>query len=234
MRYSKLLIFLAGIFIVEMIYSQDDWKQFANFERYAMDNEKLPTKEADQTRVVFMGNSITQAWPVLSPAFFKSNSNFIGRGISGQTTPQMVLRFRADVIDLDPDVVVILAGTNDIAGNTGHASNESILANIKSMTEMARQNEIQVILCSVLPAIDFPWRPGQKPAERIRQVNELIEAYAQNQRLDYVNYYEVLVDDDGGLKVPDYTAADDLVHPNAAGYQQMEKVLMKVLGKYLN
>lgn len=233
MTRSLFLVLIFCICMFQNIFAQTDWKAFANFEKYADANAALSVPGPDEVRVVLMGNSITEAWPALSPGFFQENSNFIGRGISGQTTPQMVLRFRSDVIDLNPDIVVILAGTNDIAGNTGSASNVSIIENIKSMTEMARQNDIRVILCSILPAIDFPWRSGQSPAQRIVEVNQLIRAYAMENGLEYVDYYSALVDEEGGLKVPDYTSSDDLVHPNAAGYAVMEDVVMKVLKRYL-
>ena len=125
-----------------------------------------------------MGNSITEVWANMRPDFFKNNS-FVGRGISGQTTPQMLVRFRQDVIDLKPEAVVILAGTNDIAGNTGPMTLEMILGNIQSMAELAHANGIKVILCSVLPAYDYPWRPGLKPNVKIPALNEMIKAYAK-------------------------------------------------------
>ena len=229
MKRSLIVAISLCLGMIQELASQTDWKAFANFEKYAAANAALPASVEDEMRVVFMGNSITEAWPELHPEFFERNPNFVGRGISGQTTPQMLIRFRADVIDLKPDIVVILAGTNDLAGNTGTASNESIIRNIQSMTEIARQNDIKVILCSILPAIDFPWRPGQEPADRIRVVNQMIKVYAAEEDLDYVDYYSALVDAQGGLKVPDYTSADDLVHPNKAGYEVMGKVLMAVL-----
>ena len=180
-----------------------------------------------------MGNSITEGWARLSPRFFE-NENYINRGISGQVTQQMLLRFRADVIDLKPQVVVILAGTNDIAQNSGYIAVEDIFRNIISMTELARYHEIKVILCSVLPAIDFPWNRGLKPAEKIIKLNEMIKNYAAEKSIIYVDYYSALVDDNGGLKVPDYTSAGDLVHPNSNGYKVMEKVLQPALSKALN
>lgn len=198
-----------------------DWP---NLSKYREANAALAEEINEGRRVVFMGNSITEAWPLRSPAFF-TNPSFICRGISGQTSPQMLLRFRSDVIDLNPAVVVILAGTNDIAENTGPITIQGIMDNIKSMTELADQHGIKVILCSVLPAIDFPWRVGLDPAKKIMELNALIKTYARTQNIPYVDYYTAMVDEQGGLKVPEYTTAKDLVHPNAHGYSQMEALL---------
>ncbi|MGB5377007.1 GDSL-type esterase/lipase family protein, partial [Muriicola sp.] len=127
-------------------------------------------------RVVFFGNSITIGWLTTMPSFFEDRP-FINRGISGQTTPQMLVRFRQDVLDLHPKVVIILAGTNDIAGNTGPMTLDEILGNIKSMSELAKTNNIEVILCSVLPASDYPWRPGLEPDKKIPALNSMIKEY---------------------------------------------------------
>lgn len=208
-----------------------DWRYFSEsvaLDRYRSENEKMNPPKEDEDRVVFMGNSITEAWPIINPEYFKSNP-YIGRGISGQTTPQMLLRFKTDVISLQPKVVVILAGINDIAQNTGYTPNEIIAENIAAMAELAQFHGIEVILCSVLPAIGFPWSPEIKPAGEVIKLNKLISVYANANDLIYVDYYNALVDDEGGLKVPQYTAADDLVHPNAAGYAVMETLVEEAI-----
>ena len=147
---------------------------FCQLEKYSADNEKLLGEKPDSARIVWMGNSITEGWPNGSPDFFK-NPHLINRGISGQTTIQMLGRFQADVIALQPHTVVILAGTNDIAGNTGDVSLEEVRDNIKSMVELARLHGINTIVCSVLPASEYRWRPGKNPAERIPALNQLLK-----------------------------------------------------------
>lgn len=201
-----------------------------NLPRYEEDNERVKAEDKKGLRVVMMGNSITEFWPVTSPSYFEKNQ-FIGRGISGQTTAQMLLRFRNDVIDLDPDIVVILAGINDLAQNTGFVPIENIAANIFSMADMARSNGAAVILCAVLPALDFPWRPGLEPVNKVIELNELLENYAATNELSYVDYHQAMRDENNGLKVPEYTTADDLVHPNAKGYAKMESLLDPVIAK---
>ena len=170
-----------------------------------------------------MGDSITEGWGYFDPEFFEG-SGYINRGIGGQTTPQMLLRFRPDVIELEPKVVVILAGTNDLAGNTGLTDVQTIADNIMSMGEIADHNGIRVIIASVLPAIDFPWKSGLEPASKIVKLNLMLQLYAQEHNFIYLDYYSSLVDEEGGLKVPEYTAANDLVHPNKVGYVVMEKL----------
>jgi lysophospholipase L1-like esterase len=164
-----------------------------------------------------MGNSITDSWIKAFPEYFSDN-NYIDRGISGQTTPQMLVRFRADVINLKPVLVTILAGVNDIAGNTGPSTFEMIIDNISSMTELAKSNGIKVILCSVLPAYDFPWKPGSYPAEKIVELNKMIKKYADSHEIFYLDYYPSMVDSRKGMKV-EYS--EDGVHPNQAGYKVM-------------
>ena len=177
-----------------------------------------------------MGNSITDAWIRISPEFFKGKPYF-DRGISGQTTPQMLIRFRPDVIKLRPSVVVILAGTNDIAGNTGPSSLEMIEDNLASMAELAKFHHIKVILCSVLPAYDYPWRPGVKPAEKIVTLNQWIKKYAEKNNLYYLDYYSSMVDERKGMK-QEYTV--DGVHPNKLGYQVMEDLVEKAIQEVLS
>ena len=201
-----------------------DW---ANMKFYKERNEKLK-KIADPNRVVFMGNSITQGWSHFNACFFSDNP-FVNSGIGGQTSPQMLVRFRADVINLNPKAVVIMAGTNDIAGNTGLISIENTAENIFSMAEIAMTNNIAVYICSTLPAIDFLWSPGLEPASKIVKLNTILKSYCKENGLTYVDYYAAMVDADGGLKVPEYTAANDLVHPNLEGYKVMEEIILASL-----
>ena len=176
-----------------------------------------------------MGNSITIGWLNSHPEFFK-NKPFINRGISGQTTPQMLVRFRADVIDISAAAVVILAGTNDIAENTGPSSLEMILDNIKSMTEIAQANNVKVILCSVLPAYDYSWRPGLEPNIKIPKLNSMIKDYAEKNKIYYLDYFSALDDGNNGM-IPAYTT--DGVHLTLEGYQVMEPMIEKAIKSVL-
>jgi len=200
-----------------------------NFERYAEANKISP----EANRVVFMGNSITDMWPSISPSFFEDHQNYISRGIGGQTTGQMLLRFRKDVIQLKPKVVVILAGINDIAQNTGFIPNEVIAENIMSMADIASENDIEVIICSVLPAHNFPWSPGLEPANKVIELNNMLKVFAQKKGFPYVDYHSAMKDEKNGLKVPEYTTADDLIHPNASGYKVMESLVQPAIEKAL-
>lgn len=192
-----------------------DW---ANLNRYAKENESLAYGE---NRIVFIGDSITESWLRLCPAFFLEKS-YISRGIGGQTTPQILLRFRADVINLKPKTVIILAGINDIAGNTGPSTLEMIMDNIISMVELAKANKIDVLLCSVLPANNFYWNPGTNPAEKIISLNKLIRNYAEENQISFVDYHSPMKDSNNGLK-KEYSP--DGVHPNPEGYKVMEYIL---------
>lgn len=200
---------------------------YINFDKYASSNESL-TESGNPTDVVFMGNSITEGWSYHSPSFMKENG-YVNRGISGQTSDQMLLRFRRDVLDHKPKVVVILAGTNDVAQNSGPVPLWHTMNNIKSMAELAQANGAKVLLCSVLPAKAFPWRPGIEPIPLIAELNQMIRDFAQEKNLTYVDYFSALEDGQGGLKVPDYTSAEDLVHPNAEGYKVMESVVQPLI-----
>ena len=226
LKYIILSVLLLQ-FITQDINAQN-WSEFANTGYYAKANLELKLHSKTENRVVFMGNSITEGWVFMRPEFFE-NRDYINRGIGGQTTPQMLLRFRPDVVDLNPKVVLILAGTNDIAGNTGFTPLETIIGNIKSMAEIANANGIEVVISSILPAIEYLWKPGLNPAPKIISINKELKAYAQQQNFIYLDYFTAMVDDNDGLKVPDYTAADDLVHPNVAGYLVMEKLAEKAI-----
>ena len=213
--------------MVQTLIAQDtDW---ANLNRYKEDNLKLGLPAQDENRVVFMGNSITQGWGEENPEFFEGKS-YINRGISGQTTPQMLVRFRPDVVNLKPKVVVILAGTNDIAGNTGPSTLEMIEDNIASMVEIAKANNIKVVLCSVLPAYDYPWKPGLNPAEKIVELNKWIKNFADKNDDIYVDYFTSMADERFGLK-KEYS--EDGVHPNLAGYKIMEPLIEKAIADAL-
>ncbi len=194
-----------------------DW---AEMKRYRDDDAKVGPPGKDENRVVFMGDSITDGWIRQAPEFFQGKPYF-DRGISGQTSPQMLVRFRQDVINLHPKVVVILAGTNDIAGNTGPEPPEMIQDNFISMVDLARANGIKVVLASITPSDDFWWNPGTKPAPRIAEMNTWIKAYAAKNGLIYLDYYSPMVDDHGGMK-REFTG--DGVHPNPAGYALMGRL----------
>lgn len=204
-----------------------DWPYLS---KYQQDNATLPFPEPDENRVVFLGDSITEFWSNIH-SFFAENKSYINRGISGQTTPQMLLRFRADVIELKPKIVVILAGGNDIAGNTGLSNAKMITNNIFSMVELARVHQIKVILCSVLPANFFYWNPKEKPAERIIELNQLLENYAIANKIPFVDYYSAMVDDQKGLKA---AFSEDHVHPNTAGYEIMSPIIEKIIQLTIN
>lgn len=204
-----------------------DWPGLGHFSE---ENKKLGPPAPDEDRVVFMGNSITIGWLNSRPDFFK-NRPYINRGISGQTTPQMLVRFRQDVLDLRPKVVVILAGTNDIAGNTGPSTLEMIVDNIKSMAQLAEANGIKVIISSVLPAFDYPWKPGLKPNEKIPALNKLLKDYANTNGFLYLDYFSALADDRNGLPKK---YANDGVHPTAEGYALMEPLVEAAIAKSLH
>ena len=204
-------------------------KTWAQHERYATQNDSvIENCELGKTRrikAVLMGNSIADQWAKLHPSFFSEN-NLVGRGISGQVTAQMLCRFQADVIALRPKMVVIMAGTNDIAQNNGYVSHEHILQNIQSMCELARRHKIRPVLCSCLPASAFKWRPEMRPAEEIQRLNAMIESYAKSEKIQYIDYYSHLADEQGGLPK---RYANDGVHPNLDGYAVMEQILLKNL-----
>jgi lysophospholipase L1-like esterase len=205
-----------------------DWP---NLARYQKANAELQAPAADEARVVFMGDSITDAWPRNTPEFFSKNP-YIGRGISGQTSPQMLLRFRQDVIALQPKVVVILAGTNDLAGNTGPMTPEQTMDNLASMVELAKAHGIRVVLASVPPATVFGWRREMgNPAERIIAMNQLIRAYAEKNGCVYLDYHKALADAENGLKKE---CQEDAVHPNQAGYEVMAPLAQKAIAEALS
>ena len=218
-------IILLALLMIELTYAQD----WANLSRYKIENENLGLPLSNENRIVFMGNSITEGWSHHHPEFF-TGKPYINRGIGGQTTPQMLLRFRQDVIALKPKVVVILAGTNDIAGNTGPMTLEMITNNIISMCEIAQANGINVIVSSVLPAFDYPWKPGLNPDEKIPKLNKMLKQYAENKGFVYLDYFTSMADERNGLK-KEY--GSDGVHPNKTGYKVMETLAEEAISKAL-
>jgi len=195
-----------------------DW---AYLDKYKDENTQIKTLPFEESRIVFFGDSIIAGWKTNSPEFF-SNKKYINRGINGQTTSQMLIRFRPDVIELKPEIVIILAGTNDIAGNTGPTTLETILGNLISMCELANANNIKPILSSILPASDYPWRKGIEPAEKIEKLNAMILQYANANHITYVDYYSAMVDKQKGMKS---IYSNDGVHPNKEGYYVMNSII---------
>ena len=221
-------VFCLGASLIGINAQEKDW---ANLQRYAQQNAELPKPDKNEKRVVFMGNSITEGWVRTHPDFFKSNG-YIGRGISGQTSYQFLLRFREDVINLSPALVVINAGTNDVAENTQTYNEDYTFGNIISMVELAKANKIKVILTSVLPAAAFKWRMEIKDApQKIKSLNDRIEAYAKANKIPYVDYYQALVVNENQALNPQYTK--DGVHPNSEGYDIMEPLIKKAIDKAL-
>jgi acyl-CoA thioesterase-1 len=203
---------------------------FGWLARFKDANAKLPQPAPDEKRVVFMGDSITEGWHFEGPDGSFLGKPYVNRGISGQTSPQMLVRFRQDVVDLQPKVVVILAGTNDVAGNTGPMTLEETEENISDMAEIATSNHISVVLCSVLPAFDFPWKQGLEPAPKINALNAWIKSYAAEKGYVYVDYHSAMKDARDGLPV---NLSKDGVHPNAAGYAIMAPLVEAGIAKAL-
>ena len=228
---KKNLLFVALLFVCFFLSAQKtDVIKVANLERYAESNEDLLSLGIKKHAVVFIGNSITEGWAKIRPQFFSSN-NYIGRGIGGQTSPQMLLRFRQDVVSLEQEVVVINAGTNDIAENTGKYSLSFTLGNIKSMVEIAQANDIKVILTSVLPAGEFRWNQDITDApQKIDTLNKEIKSYARKKGIPYVDYNTKMRKEDGAMK--DGLSGDG-VHPTEEGYLIMEQQVKSVIDKVL-
>ncbi len=204
---------------------------FGNWERYAADNEKLGQPAKGEKRVILIGNSITDVWARIRPEFFSEN-NLIGRGVNGQTSFQFLLRFREDVINLKPRVVVINYGTNDIAENSGEYNEDLTYGNVLTMVELARFHKCKVILTSCLPAGGFSWRPSITDAmDKIRHLNERVKAYAKANKIPYVDYFSAMINADGTAMNPDFAKDNPGVHPNEQGYAVMENLLLPVIKK---
>lgn len=214
------------IFIAVSVASAQDWP---NIKRYQEANSKLTLPVKNETRIVYMGDSITDFWISNDSTFFASN-NYIDRGISGQTTGQMLLRFRQDVIELKPKVVLILGGINDIAENNGPEKIQEIFGNIVSMAQLARANSIKVIISSVLPAFRLPWRPTINPVPKVRELNKLLKNYTAENGIIYLDYFAAMADSRPGLPIE---LSKDGVHPNLAGYKIMEALSQKAINEAL-
>lgn len=221
MLFSQVLFFCSR---AQLSQDLNDWQRLNIYQK---ENAQLKTEKNLGDRVVFLGNSITDFWIDSSAQFFGDN-HFVDRGINGQTSPQLLLRFQQDVVHLNPKAVVLLCGINDIFGNTGPSTQEMIQDNIISMAELARANGIKIILCSVLPVYIYTRKPDLRPSSRIIALNQWIKAYADQSKIPYIDYYNALVDDKGGMKS---IFAKDGVHPNKAGYAVMESVALPVIRK---
>ncbi|MDU1891766.1 MAG: SGNH/GDSL hydrolase family protein [Dysgonomonas sp.] len=227
---KKFVLMAAFLSFFGLFSNAQNFNEMINLNRYAKENSELGTPAKGEKRVVFIGNSITEGWVHQRPDFFKNN-NYIGRGISGQTSPQLLSRFRQDVIDLKPVVVVINIGTNDIAENTGSYNPDFTLGNIISMAQLAKANGIKVILSSVTPAVQYQWRKEiQNVPDKIEALNKNIKAYADKNKIPYIDYFSVLCDDNRALKS---NYGDDGVHPNAEAYAVMEKAAKAVINKVI-
>ena len=228
MKPNKLF---AGLFIGSMALGcwtaqAQDWP---NLNRFREANAQLAAPAKGEKRVVFMGNSITEGWIRTHPDFFKANP-YVNRGISGQTTPQMLVRFHQDVVDLQPEAVVILAGTNDIAGNTGPSTLKMIMDNLKAMAEIAEANDIEVILCSVLPVKRYSWRPEVEATQQVVDLNKMIKEYCKEEKITYLDYFSAMATPENFM-IPEYTT--DEVHVTPKGYDLMEQMVQEAIKKTL-
>jgi lysophospholipase L1-like esterase len=214
--------------IADMQAKLNDWPDLA---RYRTENAALAPVPAGEQRVVFYGDSITDGWGRRpGTGTFFPDKPYVNRGISGQTTPQMVVRFRQDVIALHPAAVIILAGTNDIAGNTGPMTPEMTEDNFSSMADLAHANGIKVILASITPAFDYPWKHGMEPAPKIRAINAWLKNYCDQHGYTYLDYYTSLTDSEGGMKPG---ISFDGVHPNEKGYAIMAPLAQAAIDQAL-
>ncbi|MES2810645.1 MAG: SGNH/GDSL hydrolase family protein [Bacteroidota bacterium] len=225
----KTKLIIPALLLIAATTSAQDKKDWPGIGRYEKANANTPPPTKGKVRVVYMGDSITDAWINNDSTFFKAN-NYIDRGISGQTTGQMLIRFRPDVIIHKPDVVVILAGINDIAENNGPSKLEDVMGNIKSMAELARANKIKVVLSSILPAAAFPWKPTIDPKEKVKALNEMIQTYAAENKFIYLDYFTPMTDENRGL--PKKWSGDG-IHPNLDGYKVMEPLAQSAIAAAL-
>ena len=211
---------------IQDIAKETDW---ANINHYKEANSELGAPLDSEKRVVFIGDSITENWELIKPEFFSENK-FINRGIGGQTSPQMLIRFRSDVIELKPSLIIILAGTNDIAGNTGPTTINMISNNIISMSELAISHGIKVAISSVLPVYNYNWSDVKEPNNKIVDLNKILSNYTIEKNLLYLDYYKSMVDNRPGLKKE---FSDDEVHPNKAAYEIMSELALKAINTNL-
>lgn len=218
--------FIAAQLLAQTAPTGPDWAQLG---RYHADNAALPEPGPKAPRVVFYGDSITDSWGRSVGEFFPGKP-YVNRGISGQTTPQMLVRFEQDVVRLHPAAVVILAGTNDVAGNTGPSTPAMIEDNFRAMTAIAQQNGIKVILASISPAYRYPWKPEIDPVDTIRELNAWLQEFCKAQHLVYLDYYTAMADEKGAMKPG---LATDGVHPTAAGYAIMAPLAEAAIARAL-
>ncbi|MDQ2718351.1 MAG: GDSL-type esterase/lipase family protein [Bacteroidota bacterium] len=223
---NKRILSALVLFFTINAASAQDW---SNINRYEKANNLVAPPAKGEKRIVFMGNSITDFWISIDSSFFAGKPYF-DRGISGQTTGQMLVRFREDVINLKPSVVVILAGINDIAENNGPSKLEDVFGNIVSMAQLAKANGIKVVLSSLLPAFNFPWRLAINPVPKVKALNEMIKDYADKNNIVYLDYFTAMADSKRGLLA---SLAKDAVHPNLAGYKVMEPLAEKAIAAAL-
>jgi lysophospholipase L1-like esterase len=227
---KRIILIMSILSFLGLSSQAQNFNEQAGLQRYEKANGELPAPVEGEKRVVFIGNSITQVWADKYPDFFSSN-NYIGRGIGGQTSPQLLLRFRQDVIDLKPVAVVINTGTNDIAENTGVYDAAFTLGNIKSMAELADANGIKVILSSVTPAGEYRWRKEIKNVpDKIESLNAAIKKYAGEKGFAYIDYFAVMHDENRAL-ISSY--GYDGVHPTEAGYNVMEKTAKAIIDEVI-
>lgn len=235
MRKLALLLIAAASAGASFTASADlpnDHRRFAWFDFYGEANDQIGLPKEDERRVVFMGNSITQNWASMRPEFFSANG-YIGRGIGGQTSYQYLLRFREDVVNLRPEIVVINFGTNDIAENTGAYDEDITFGNLQSMVEIARANGIDVILTSCLPSRSMYWNPNATDSmKKIRSLNARTKAYAEANGYPYVDYFTPLLATDGEGMSADFSK--DGVHPEVPGYEIMENLVIKAIDSVKN
>lgn len=222
---KRILIMLMLTFTIGIVKAQD----WANIKKYEEANAKVQAPANDEKRVVYMGDSITDFWIGNDSTFF-AGKPYLDRGISGQTTGQMLVRFREDVINLKPSVVIILGGINDIAQNNGPSKPEDIFGNIISMAELARANHIKVVLSSILPAIHFPWKPAIDPVPQVKALNEMLKNYARQNQMIYLDYFTAMADEKGGMQTG---LSKDGIHPNLQGYKIMEPLAEQAINDAL-
>lgn len=229
---KQLLVVILLNFITVSVFAQNTkeqgWIEWANYKKYESQNKELKEKQKGEVRVVFLGNSIFEGWSVVSPEFFQGKP-YLNRGISGQVTAQMLLRFQEDVAELHPDVLVLKAGINDIAENAGPYDQQKTLNNIKSIVQLAKVNKIKVVLCTVLPANKFVWRPALQPADKVIALNAALKDFAKEEGVYFLDLYTAVVDDQKGMKE---IYANDGVHPTLDGYKALEPLVEQAIKSF--
>jgi lysophospholipase L1-like esterase len=221
--------FLLFNFMISSAFGQnkpeEGWINWTNFKKYSNQNKEVKERQKGEVRVVFLGDSIFEGWSVARPDFF-SGKPYFNRGISGQVTAQMLLRFQEDVVNLKPDVLVLKAGINDIAENAGPYDQQKTLNNIKSIVQLAKASKTKVVLCSVLPANRFVWRRALTPADKVIDLNTALQEFAKLENVLYLDLYSAVVDDQKGMKS---IYANDGVHPTVEGYKVLEPLVEEAI-----